>query len=121
MARTLAERDVRIVSGGTDSHMFLVDLRPKRKDAEAALGRAQITINKNAIPNDPEKPTVTSGLRFGSAAMTTGGFGEDQAKIVAHLVADVLDAPTDTRTISGVADKVQSLCNAFPVYASARS
>jgi glycine hydroxymethyltransferase len=124
MARTLAERDLRIVSSGTDSHMFLVDLRPKKitgKDAEAALGRAHITINKNAIPNDPEKPTVTSGLRVGSAAMTTRGFGEPQVKIVAHLVADVLDAPKDTGTISRVASKVQSLSDAFPVYANVRS
>ena len=124
MARTLAERDLRIVSSGTDSHMFLVDLRPKKitgKDAEAALGRAHITINKNAIPNDPEKPTVTSGLRVGSAAMTTRGFGEPQVKIVAHLVADVLDAPKDTGTISRVASKVQSLSDAFPVYADVRS
>jgi glycine hydroxymethyltransferase len=124
MARTLAERDLRIVSSGTDSHMFLVDLRPKKitgKDAEAALDRAHITINKNAIPNDPEKPTVTSGLRVGSAAMTTRGFGEPQVKIVAHLVADVLDAPKDTGTISRVASKVQSLSDAFPVYANVRS
>src|SRR5262249_14727690 len=124
MARTLAHRDLRIVSGGTDSHMFLVDLRSKKitgKSAEAALGQAHITINKNAIPNDPEKPTVTSGLRVGSAAITTRGFGEPEAEIVAHLTADVLDAPTDIGTIAAVAGKAQSLCDAFPVYASARS
>jgi glycine hydroxymethyltransferase len=121
MARTLADRGLRIVSGGTDSHMFLVDLRSKKitgKDAEAALGHAHITINKNAIPNDPEKPTVTSGLRVGSAAMTTRGFGEPEAEIVADLTADVLDAPTDIGVIATVAAKARSLCDAFPVYAS---
>jgi glycine hydroxymethyltransferase len=119
MARVLAERGLRIVSGGTDSHMFLVDLRPKKitgKDAEAALGRAQITINKNAIPHDPEKPAVTSGLRVGAAAVATRGFGESEAKRIANLVADVLDAPNDVGVISAVANKVQSLCDAFPVY-----
>jgi glycine hydroxymethyltransferase len=124
MARVLTERGLRIVSGGTDCHMFLVDLRSKSitgKDAEAALGRAQITINKNAIPHDPEKPTITSGLRFGAAAMTTRGFGEPEAVSVAHLVADVLDAPADNAVIARVSDKVQALCDAFPVYADARS
>jgi len=124
MARTLTDRGLRIVSGGTDSHMFLVDLRSKKitgKDAEVALGQAQITINKNAIPDDPEKPTVTSGLRVGSAAMTTRGFREAEAEIVAHLTADVLDAPTDVGTIAAVAEKAQSLCDAFPVYASSQS
>jgi glycine hydroxymethyltransferase len=124
MAGVLTERGLRIVSGGTDSHMFLVDLRSKKitgRDAETALGQAHITINKNAIPNDPEKPTVTSGLRVGSAAMTTRGFGGPEAKIVADLLADVLDAPTDANVISAVAHKVQSLCDAFPVYADARS
>src|SRR5215472_10842036 len=121
MARTLADRGLRIVSGGTDSHMFLVDLRSKEitgRDAEVALGQAHITINKNAIPNDPEKPTVTSGLRVGSAAMTTRGFGEPEAEIVAHLTADVLDAPTDNGVIAAVAGKARSLCDAFPVYAN---
>jgi len=124
MARVLTERGLRIVSGGTDSHMFLVDLRSKKitgKDAEAALGRAQITINKNAIPHDPEKPTVTSGLRVGAAAMTTRGFGEPEAESVAHFVADVLEAPADTAVMARVSDKVQALCDAFPVYASGRS
>jgi len=123
MARLLTERGLRIVSGGTDSHMFLVDLRPKKitgKDAEVALGRAQITINKNAIPHDPEKPTVTSGLRVGAAAMTTRGFGETEAVAVARFVADVLDAPTDIAVIARVRDKVQALCEAFPVYANGR-
>ncbi len=124
MARVLTERGLRIVSGGTDCHMFLVDLRSKKitkKDAEAALGGAQITINKNAIPHDPEKPTVTSGLRIGAAAMTTRGFGEPEAVTVAHFVADVLDAPTDTTVIARVRDKVQALCDAFPVYGNERS
>jgi glycine hydroxymethyltransferase len=121
VARTLGARGLRIVSGGTDSHMFLVDLRAKKitgKEAEQVLGRAHITINKNAIPNDPEKPTVTSGLRFGSPAMTTRGLGETEAETVAHLVADVLDAPADVAVIARVADKVQSLCDDFPVYAN---
>jgi glycine hydroxymethyltransferase len=124
MARVLTERGLRIVSGGTDCHMFLVDLRSKKitgKDAEAALGRAQITINKNSIPHDPEKPTVTSGLRVGAAAMTTRGFGEPEAVTVAHFVADVLDAPADTAVIARVSDKVQALCDAFPVYGNGRS
>jgi glycine hydroxymethyltransferase len=104
--------------------MFLVDLRSKKitgKDAEVALGRAQITINKNAIPHDPEKRTVTSGLRVGSAAMTTRGFGDSEAVTVARFVADVLDAPADTAVIARVRDKVQALCDAFPVYANGRS
>jgi glycine hydroxymethyltransferase len=124
MACVLTERGLRIVSGGTDSHMFLVDLRSKKitgKDAEAALGRAQITINKNAIPHDPEKPTVTSGLRLGAAAMTTRGFSEAEAASVADLVADVIDAPADNAVIARVRDKVQALCDAFPVYANGRS
>ncbi len=96
LATVLQDRGLRIVSGGTDSHMFLVDLRAKRitgKDAEAALGRAQITVNKNAIPNDPEKPFVTSGIRIGSPAITTRGFTEIECEELGHLVADVLDAP----------------------------
>jgi glycine hydroxymethyltransferase len=120
MARALSARGLRIVSGGTDSHMFLVDLRSKNitgREAEAVLGQAHITINKNAIPNDPEKPTVTSGLRVGSAAMTTRGFGQSEAKIVANLTADILDAPTDSAVIAAVAARAQSLCDAFPVYA----
>jgi glycine hydroxymethyltransferase len=124
MARTLTDRGLRTVSGGTDSHMFLVDLRSKKitgRDAEVALGKAHITINKNAIPNDPEKPAVTSGLRVGSAAMTTRGFSQAEATIVAHLTADVLDAPTDVGIIAAVAEKAQSLCDAFPVYASLQS
>jgi len=120
MVRVLAERGVRIVSGRTDCHMFLVDLRKKGitgKDAEAALGRAHITVNKNAIPNDPEKPTVTSGVRIGTAAMTTRGFRGGEAEILANLIADVLDGPADDARIRHVAGEVKALCASFPVYA----
>jgi glycine hydroxymethyltransferase len=119
MAAALAGRGLRVVSGGTDCHMFLVDLRPKRitgKDAEAALGRAHITVNKNAIPNDPEKPTVTSGVRIGTAALTTRGFGAVEASLVAHMVADVLEAPADQGLLARVRQEAQELCDAFPVY-----
>jgi len=124
MAKTLQERGLRIVSGGTDSHMFLVDLRAKRitgKDAEGALGRAHITVNKNAIPNDPEKPTVTSGIRLGSPAMTTRGFRETEAEHMGNLIADVLDAPQDERTVKRVAAEARELCGRFPVYRAAES
>ncbi|MFN9388366.1 MAG: serine hydroxymethyltransferase, partial [Betaproteobacteria bacterium] len=96
MAKVLTQRGLRIVSGRTESHVFLVDLRAKRitgKQAEAVLGQAHMTVNKNAIPNDPEKPFVTSGIRIGSPAMTTRGFTEMEAEQLAHLMADVLDAP----------------------------
>jgi glycine hydroxymethyltransferase len=119
LAAVLQKRGVRIVSGGTDSHMFLVDLTPKNltgKDAEAALGRAHITVNKNAIPNDPQKPMVTSGVRIGSPAMTTRGFKKAEAERLADLIADVLDAPTDERVISRVAEDVKALCAKHPVY-----
>jgi glycine hydroxymethyltransferase len=119
MAAALAGRGLRVVSGGSDCHMFLVDLRPKRitgKDAEAALGRAHITVNKNAIPNDPEKPTVTSGVRIGTAALTTRGFGAIEASLVAHMVADVLEAPADQGLLARVRQEAQELCDAFPVY-----
>ena len=120
MARVLGnERGLRIVSGRTASHLFLVDLRPKGvtgKDAEAALGRAHITVNKNAIPNDPEKPMVTSGIRIGTPAMTTRGFGELEAEQVAHLIADVLDAPSDETVLARVRERVAELCRRFPVY-----
>jgi glycine hydroxymethyltransferase len=121
MAHALTERGLRPVSGGTDSHVFLLDLRAKKitgKDAEAALGKAHITINKNAIPNDPEKPFVTSGLRFGSPAITTRGFGTAEATKVANLVADVLEAPSDESVLNTVKGKVKELCDAFPVYES---
>jgi glycine hydroxymethyltransferase len=119
MATTLTERGLRIVSGGTQSHLFLLDLRAKKitgKDAETALGNAHITVNKNAIPNDPEKPFVTSGIRIGAPAMTTRGFGVGEATQVAHLIADVLDAPQDAAIIARVATDVGRLCAQLPVY-----
>ena len=120
MARVLGEeRGLRIVSGRTESHVFLLDLRAKNitgKDAEAALGRAHITVNKNGIPNDPQKPFVTSGIRIGSPAMTTRGFTEIEAEQIAHLVADVLDAPNDEAVAATVREKVSALCKRFPVY-----
>ena len=120
MARVLGEeRGLRIVSGRTESHVFLVDLRPKNltgKEAEAALGRAHITVNKNGIPNDPQKPFVTSGIRIGSPAMTTRGFTEIEAEQIAHLIADVLDAPNDEKVAEEVRAKVSALCQRFPVY-----
>ncbi|HKT91683.1 MAG TPA: serine hydroxymethyltransferase [Paraburkholderia sp.] len=122
MAGTLQERGLRIVSGRTESHLFLVDLRAKNitgKDAEAALGKAGITVNKNAIPNDPQKPFVTSGIRVGSPAMTTRGFGETEARHLAHLIADVLEAPANDLVIRRVADSVHALTTRFPVYGDA--
>jgi glycine hydroxymethyltransferase len=119
MATVLAQRGLRIVSGGTDSHLFLVDLRPKNvtgKDAEAALGRAHITVNKNAIPHDPQKPMVTSGIRIGSPAMTTRGFRHAEAEELANLIADVLDKPHETANLERVASEVKALCARFPVY-----
>jgi glycine hydroxymethyltransferase len=120
MARVLSEeRGLRIVSGRTESHVFLVDLRAKNitgKEAEAALGRARLTVNKNAIPNDPQKPFVTSGIRLGTPAMTTRGLTEIEAEQVAHLIADVLDAPNDDAVIARVRGKVAELCKRFPVY-----
>src|SRR3989441_2510222 len=120
MARVLAERGLRIVSGRTDCHLFLLDLRPKHitgKDAESALGRAHITLNKNAIPNDPQKPAVTSGVRIGSPAMTTRGFRHAEAELLAHLIADVLDNPHENANLERVAGEVKALCARFPVYA----
>ena len=119
LAKVLQERGLRIVSGGTDCHMFLVDLRAKRitgKDAEAALSRAHITVNKNAIPNDPEKPFVTSGIRIGSPAITTRGFGELECEELGHLIADVLDAPADEAVLTHVSNAVGALTRRFPVY-----
>jgi glycine hydroxymethyltransferase len=119
MAETLVERGLRIVSGRTESHVMLVDLRPKNltgKEAEAVLGQAHITCNKNGIPNDPQKPMVTSGIRLGSPAMTTRGFKEAEARRTAHLVADVLDAPHDAARIAEVRGKVAALTRDFPVY-----
>jgi len=120
MARVLIGRGVRIVSGRTESHMMLLDLRSKKitgKAAEDTLERAHITVNKNAVPNDPEKPTVTSGIRIGSPAMTTRGFRVAEAEKLAHLVADVLDRPADDALLRRVAGEVKALCAAHPVYA----
>ena len=119
MAKVLTERGLRIVSGRTDCHLFLVDLTAKKitgKDAENALGRAHITVNKNAIPNDPQKPMVTSGIRLGSPAITTRGFGVKETEELAHLIADVLDAPGDDKVIAKVSAQAQALCAKFPVY-----
>ena len=119
LAKVLQERGLRIVSGGTDCHMFLVDLRAKQitgKDAEAALARAHITVNKNAIPNDPEKPFVTSGIRIGSPAVTTRGFGEIECEELAHLIADVLETPADEAVLTRTRSSVASLTRRFPVY-----
>ena len=119
MAKVLQERGLRIVSGRTDCHMFLVDLRAKNltgKQAEESLGLAHITVNKNAIPNDPQKPFVTSGIRIGSPAMTTRGFREIEAEQLANLIADVLDAPTDVAVLSRVAQEAKELCAKYPVY-----
>jgi len=119
MARVLQRRGLRIVSGRTDCHLFLVDLRAKNitgKDAEDALGRAHITVNKNAIPNDPQKPTITSGVRLGSPAITTRGFGTAEAQQLGDLVADVLESPNDENAIARIAADVKALCAKFPVY-----
>jgi glycine hydroxymethyltransferase len=119
LAKVLQERGLRIVSGGTDSHMFLVDLRAKKitgKDAEDVLSRAYITVNKNAIPNDPEKPFVTSGIRLGSPAITTRGLSEIETEQLGHLVADVLDAPNDDAVIRRVRGAVAQITEKFPVY-----
>ena len=119
LAKTLVERGLRIVSGGTESHLMLVDLRAKKisgKDAENVLHKAHMTCNKNAIPNDPEKPMVTSGIRLGSPAFTTRGFKEGEAKMVGNFIADVLDAPNDEAVIARVRGEVAALCARFPVY-----
>ena len=121
LAKTLIERGFRIVSGRTESHVMLVDLRSKGitgKEAEHALGEANITCNKNGIPNDPEKPAITSGIRLGTPAMTTRGFKEDEARKTANLIADVLENPTDKQNISIVKKKVSELTRQFPVYAA---
>ena len=120
MVEVLTERGVRVVSGRTESHMFLLDVSKKGltgKDAEAALGRAHITVNKNAIPNDPQKPAVTSGIRIGTPAMTTRGFRRAEAEVLAHLIADVLDKPNENAGLERVASEVKALCANFPVYA----
>ena len=119
LADTLIERGLRIVSGGTQSHVMLVDLRPKHltgKEAEAILGAAHMTCNKNGIPNDPQKPMVTSGVRLGTPAMTTRGFKEEQVRKTAHLIADVLDNPHDEANLARVREQVAELTRQFPVY-----
>ena len=119
LAETLISRGLRIVSGGTDSHVMLVDLRAKKmtgKEAERILGEAHITCNKNGIPNDPEKPMVTSGIRLGSPAMTTRGFKEAEARQVGNFIADVLDNPNDANNIAKVRAQVAELTKRFPVY-----
>ena len=119
MAETLIERGYRIVSGGTDNHLFLVDLIEKGitgKVADAALGAANITVNKNAVPNDPQSPFVTSGIRIGTPAVTTRGFGLTECRQLAHWIADVLDDPENEQVIGEVRNKVLSVCTQFPVY-----
>ncbi len=119
LAETLIERGLRIVSGRTESHVMLVDLRPKGltgKEAEAILGAAHMTCNKNGIPNDPQKPMVTSGIRLGTPALTTRGFGEEQTRATAHLIADVLDRPHDAANLASVRARVAALTRGFPVY-----
>ena len=119
MAETLIKRGLRIVSGRTESHVMLVDLQPKGltgKEAERILGEAHMTCNKNAIPNDPQTPFVTSGIRIGTPALTTRGFKEAETEAIANLIADVLDNPTDAATIERVKADVKKLTDAFPVY-----
>ena len=119
LAETLVEKGFRIVSGRTESHVMLVDLRSRGitgKDAEAALGWAHITVNKNAIPNDPEKPFVTSGIRVGAPAMTTRGFGTEEARLVGELISDVLDKPNDEAHLAAIRERVDALTARFPVY-----
>jgi glycine hydroxymethyltransferase len=119
MARALEDRGYKIVSGGTDNHLFLLDLVDKDitgKDADAALGRAHITVNKNAVPNDPRPPMVTSGLRIGTPAATTRGFGENEVKQLSRWIADVLDHRGDEATVARVRGEVEALCRRFPVY-----
>jgi glycine hydroxymethyltransferase len=120
MAKTLMARGYKIVSGGTENHLFLVDLIGKKltgKDAEAALGKAHITVNKNAVPNDPQKPFVTSGLRIGTPAVTTRGYRESDCAELANWICDVLDAPADDKVNAAVREKVTAQCRKYPVYA----
>jgi glycine hydroxymethyltransferase len=121
MAATMIARGYKIVSGGTENHLFLVDLIGRDvtgKDAEAALGEAHITVNKNAVPNDPRSPFVTSGLRLGTPAVTTRGYGEAECRALAGWICDVLDAPKDAAVIAKVRAAVTAQCKAFPVYAA---
>ncbi|MEP0355782.1 serine hydroxymethyltransferase [Paraglaciecola sp.] len=119
MVAVIQERGHKVVSGGTDNHLFLLDLIDKEytgKDADAALGNANITVNKNSVPNDPRSPFVTSGLRIGSPAITRRGFKEEQAKQVANWICEVLDNINDEAVISKVKGEVVALCEQFPVY-----
>ncbi len=119
MAQTFMDRGINIVSNGTENHMFLVDLIDKGitgKEADAALGRANITVNKNAVPNDPQSPFVTSGLRIGTPAATTRGFKEDEVTEVASWICDVIENIKDDKIIGEVKEKVKILCSKFPVY-----
>ncbi|MGE4615625.1 MAG: serine hydroxymethyltransferase [Gammaproteobacteria bacterium] len=119
MAGTFMSRSYKVVSGGTDNHLFLVDLVAKDmtgKAADAALGAAHITVNKNAVPNDPQSPFVTSGIRIGTPAMTTRGFGESDATEVAGWMCDILDSIDDENVIMGVRSKVEEICAQHPVY-----
>ncbi len=119
MTQVLQQRGYRIVSGGTDNHLFLLDLIDKNvtgKDADAALGRAHITVNKNAVPNDPRPPAISSGLRIGTPAVTTRGFKETEVRQLSGWIADVLDHMGDEATVQRVRDAVVSLCGRFPVY-----
>jgi glycine hydroxymethyltransferase len=119
MAGALVRRGLRLVSNRTESHMMLIDLRGHNitgKDAERVLGDVCITCNKNSIPNDPQKPVITSGIRLGSPAITTRGFGVAEARLVGELVADVIQAPGDTHHLAEVREKVRALCDRFPVY-----
>src|SRR5690606_1856636 len=119
MARTFIQRGYKVVSGGTRNHLFLVDLIGREltgKDAEAALGRAHVTVNKNAVPNDPRSPFVTSGLRLGTPAVTTRGYGEGDCIDLAGWICDVLDAPHDEAVLAAVREKVTAQCGRFPVY-----
>jgi glycine hydroxymethyltransferase len=120
MAKTFIARGYKIVSGGTENHLMLVDMIAKGltgKDAEAALGKAHITVNKNAVPGDPQKPMVTSGLRIGTPAVTTRGYGEADCVDLANWMCDVLDAPKDEAVIARVRDLVTAQCRKYPVYA----
>jgi glycine hydroxymethyltransferase len=122
MAEVFMKRGFDVVSGGTDNHLMLVSLIPKGitgKAADAALGRANITVNKNAVPHDPQSPFITSGIRVGTPAPTTRGFKEDQMREIAHLMCDVMDNLEDEAVISSVRDKVKLLCTRFPVYSEA--
>ncbi len=120
MTKALQERGYRIVSGGTDNHLFLLDLVDKNitgKDADATLGRAHITVNKNAVPNDPRPPAISSGLRIGTPAVTTRGFKEAEVRQLSHWIADLLDHMGDESAVERVRSEVESLCKRFPVYA----